>query len=649
MQTISAIADWVRATLSSLEWLAWAGPMLEGAPDWALVIPAPIIFLVIVAWSVGRAKKSTEEAIDTLREGASVLTGGAIRAKSKSASEDQVKLLEAKMLALSDAQRAQVMALEAKLDAMNQVLAASGAASAILVEERQRRNLALVDVVSEDSAGARAFAESVLEGAAPDFNALKEEARRDAEKAASKWRLIAALALGVSDGDALAAYEEVNRIEPGDFWTLVELSHLYTRYKGALVAASAVAAEAKEVAKTDWERASAHELASELLRLRGDFAGALREAEAGLVLRDKIYLGGNVSGLSNIAVSRSNLAHIQGLLGDLDNAKANYERALEIAEKLAREKWDFETQHNFWVSKSKLADFMLRMGQTAEARPLYEDALAFAQRLAETSPDRAAAKRALLLSTSKLGQLEVRQKNWAQARPMLEEALDRAEALAKNNPESAEGLRDISVSAAQLANVLLELGDLEAARAHYKRSLAMREALAARDATNVQAQTDLAFALELLGELEMKAKDLDAAKEYTKASVAITGRIAAGQPENAVLQRDYVQGLLTLGDVQKAAGDLEGAGESYRQSLHRLEALISVTADNFDMRRDLVTGYSKLAKLYPGEGWWAKAHAEIISLADAGKLADEDAWMITDSELKAAADASPEAPMAETG
>ncbi len=291
---IAAIADWVRDTAAGQDWLAWAQPSIDAAPDLALVIPAPILALGLLVWSVGRARRSAQEAAETMRAGASALTGGRIKDNPKPANVDQVKALEAQMQALSAAQRAQVAALEAKLDAMNVVLVASGKAAPIGAEARAKRNDAVIGLVADNSAGAKALERSVLAGQGLDpkalersvlagqgldLEALKTEARSDQQRAVEKWRRIAALARGVDEGEALAAYEEASRLDPSDFWTWVELSRLYRRWKGDLASARRAAEAAAANAHSDRDRTVADDAIGDVLVLAGDLAGAKRASK----------------------------------------------------------------------------------------------------------------------------------------------------------------------------------------------------------------------------------------------------------------------------------------------------------------------------------------------------------------------------------
>ncbi|MBY0564193.1 MAG: hypothetical protein K2P58_08400, partial [Hyphomonadaceae bacterium] len=281
---IAQIAQWVRETAAAQDWLSWAGPYLAQAPDWALVIPAPVLAVLLAAWTIGNAKRTTEEAVERTQEGLSIMTAGAIKPPAKPANVDHVKALEAQVQALSDAQRAKVAALEAKLDQMNAALVAAGKAQPIGAEEKAKRNEAVVGVVAEGGAAADSFEASVLAGGKLDLEALKADARADAARAAEKWRRVAALARGVNDGEALAAYEEAHKLQPDDFWTCVELSQLYRRWKGDLAAAKHAAEAARRVAQDDRDRSVADNTLGDVLVLGGDLEGAKARFEASLVI-----------------------------------------------------------------------------------------------------------------------------------------------------------------------------------------------------------------------------------------------------------------------------------------------------------------------------------------------------------------------------
>lgn len=446
MNWIAAVADWVRGLVAGQQALASVNPYVQTAPDWALVIPAPVLALGLLVWTVGSMRRSADETAKTLRAGAAALSGGLIKDTPKPANEDQVKALERRVQDLTEAQRLQISALSAQLDAMNQRLHANGQAALMGIEEKAKRDQAVAEIVAENSAGAKALEASVMHGEELDLETLKTEARADTERAAEKWRRIAALSRGVKDGEALAAYAEAHRLQPEDFWTCVELSRLYHRWKGDLAAARAAAEASERAAYTAREHAVAkHELGEVLVKS-----------------------------------------------SDLVGAQAAFEAYAEACEALARENPNsHEALRDLSIAYNKLGDLLKENGDPAGALVRYGAALEVRERLARENPTSSEVQRDLSVSYERLGDALRGSGDRDGAKVRYEAGLDIRERLVQENPNSAISQRDLSVSYERLGDLLKDLGDGDGARTRYEAGLAVRERLAQANPNSVEAQRDV--------------------------------------------------------------------------------------------------------------------------------------------------------------
>ncbi len=357
MDWVSTIADWVRATVVGQDWLSGVAPYVAAAPDWALVIPAPIVFFVIAIYAIGKARKEVEEPAGTFRKG--LETVGLAPPAPKPATQGQLRSLEADVAALTAAQKEQIAALEKKLDAMNAALVAAGQATALGGEEKARRNEAVTGIVAEGGAAATQFEAGLLAGGDLDLTALKAEARADAERSAEKWRRIGALARGVNDAEALAAYEEAHRLQPEDFWTCVELARLYRSWKGDIVAARRVAEAAERAARGEREGAvTVGELFVDIGLAGGDLVFARTGAEKAHTYFEAFAASnpGSAEAQRDVSVSLERLGDVLVKAGDLSGARARFEASLGVRERLsAQNPGSAEAQWDVWVTLWRLA------------------------------------------------------------------------------------------------------------------------------------------------------------------------------------------------------------------------------------------------------------------------------------------------------
>ena len=108
--------------------------------------------------------------------------------------------------------------------------------------------------------------------------------------------------------------------------------------------------------------------------------------------------------LRNPAVSYRKLGNLLLGLGQSTEARELFEKALTIAERLARREPDrADFQRHLAVSYIKLGDLLRGLGQGAEARELFEKALTIAERLARREPDRADFQVAVAVSLARIG------------------------------------------------------------------------------------------------------------------------------------------------------------------------------------------------------------------------------------------------------
>ena len=130
-----------------------------------------------------------------------------------------------------------------------------------------------------------------------------------------------------------------------------------------------------------------------------------------------------------------------------------------------------------------------------------------------------------------------------------------------------------------------------------------------------------------LARLRDRSGDLDGARAAAECAV----RAAQGERERTVAD-------LTLGDVLVLAGDLAGAKARFEASLAVSERLAEQNKGSAEAQRDLIVSYVKMSDTFPKQGWAGKALAICEALANEGRLAPADAWMLEELRKRAAED-----------
>lgn len=132
-----------------------------------------------------------------------------------------------------------------------------------------------------------------------------------------------------------------------------------------------------------------------------------------------------------------------------------------------------------------------------------------------------------------------------------------------------------------------------------------------------------------LARLQAQAGNLTAAGH-----AAVKARSAASE------ERDLAAASCELGDVRVAQGDLAGALQAYTESQQIFERLAAADPGNAAWQRDLIVSHAKLAQLFTGMNGhaaeagehWSEALKIARALADSGRLAPADAWMVGELE-----------------
>jgi tetratricopeptide (TPR) repeat protein len=180
--------------------------------------------------------------------------------------------------------------------------------------------------------------------------------------------------------------------------------------------------------------------------------------------------------LRRIMVFYGNSGHIYARsteLGDLNRVKEQYEKALEIAQKLVSlDPTNAGWQRDLSVSYDRLGDFYNTTGNRTKAEEQYEKALEIRKKLVSLDPTNAGWQRDLLVSYERFGDLHSENNQSAKALEMYTKCVDIAEAVLGEYPENYVWQQTIAVSYRKVANIYyMETKNFTKARAYYQKSL----------------------------------------------------------------------------------------------------------------------------------------------------------------------------------
>ena len=339
----------------------------------------------------------------------------------------------------------------------------------------------------------------------------------------------------------------------------------------------------------------------------------------------------------DIFVASERLGLVLYAQGDAPAALGEYRKAMAIAERLAAsDPGQAEWQRDLSVSHTRIGDVLLRQGDAPGALGEYRKGMAIRERLAASDPGQAEWQRDLSVSHTKIGDVLLRQGDAPGALGEYRKARVIHERLAASDLGQTQWQRDLSVSHERIGDVLLRQGDAPGALAEYRKAMAIHERLAASDPGQAEWQRDLSVSHDRIGDVLLRQGDAPGAlAEYRKA-MAIGEHLAASDPGQAEWQHDVSVSHTRIGDVLRRQGDAPGALAEYRKGMEIAERLAASDPGQAEWQRDLIVSLWRLANTDTAAAVAHNTRALAIAraLADTGRLAPVDAWMIPELERR---------------
>ncbi len=393
--------------------------------------------------------------------------------------------------------------------------------------------------------------------------------------------------------------------------------------------------------------ATCHSRIGEVLRARGDRAGALAAFRAALDILGPLASAepGQAAWQQDLSIVHERIGDVLLMAGGRSDALAAYRASLAIRESLAAlDPANPGWQQNLATAHQRVSDLLRRAGDLPGALAEARASLLITQRIAGHDPDDAEFQRELSVSHNIVGFVLTLRDNPAEALEEYNASLAIIQRLCAQDPGQTGWQADLSITHERIGGVLLARGDPPAALAAFQTGLAIRRALCTRDPGNADWQRELAIIHTKVGDtlreqanLDAAAGDaartrqnLEAALESFRASLAIMDPLATRDLDHAEWQRDVSIAHNKIGDILLSQDDAAGALAAYRASLATAESLADRDPGTADWQRDLLVSCVKMASVDPAgpRAWFARALSLASGLADSGRLAPVDAWMI---------------------
>ncbi len=349
-------------------------------------------------------------------------------------------------------------------------------------------------------------------------------------------------------------------------------------------------------------------------RAQGKLDEALANHQSSLAIAQRLNAtdSGNNKWQHDLVVAHELIGDVLAEQGRLDEALTNYRAAVAVGERLTvADPDDARWQGALAGSHNKVGDMLRDQGRLDETLASYRAGLAIRERLAAADPGNSGRQRELSVSHSKMGDVLRDQGKLEEALASYRADLAIAERLAVVDASNTGWQRDLSVSQIKVGDVLLDQGRLDGALANYRAGLAIRVRLAAADPGNKGWQRDLSLSHEKIGDALRAQGKLDDALASYRSSLAIRARIAAADPSNAAWQRLYSISLNKVGEVLREEGNFDEALASYRADRAIAERLAAADPGNALWQRDLAISHAKIALTFRGLGKPAEALVEL--------------------------------------
>jgi len=300
-----------------------------------------------------------------------------------------------------------------------------------------------------------------------------------------------------------------------------------------------------------------------------------------------------------LSISYGKLAGAYQSEGDLEAAIKSYAARVRIDKRQAALiPEDCEAQSTLAEALGNLGAAQLEAGDLNDASASCDESLAIIEGLSHANPERWCGT--LAMAYIRNSDVERSIGNQRASREFCERALEAALHYAALDPGSFERQELVEAAHEQLSDLFLAVGDTTAASAANESALAIAKDLAVRRPEVVWWQRNLANQYLRKGKLALHAGDQTSARVAVSAGREISSSLASLDPKNAEWQSDLASANERLADIELAEGNIDSAialQEDRRNIFYRLADL---DPKNSRWRKFLINTHAALGDLYEG-------------------------------------------------
>ena len=529
--------------------------------------------------------------------------------------QQEIAALQAELEGARTQGAAEVARLEAALIEAREALVADLAARDRAYAEEIavfRREVTDIASTPEGAAALARYNAGDREGAVAVLVSLRQardaarQTRIDIESAADA-RQIATLAMdarGKSDpafdtGAVIVFYEEVVRLDPGEYGDWFQLVQLYTA-AGRRADALAAAERLEGLAANDLDRSSAFDFRADLLLSQGDLDGAQDFYQRSLEIRERLSLADPASADLEryVSVSLDRVGDVLLRKGDQEGAWRLFQRGLQIRERL--------------------------FSQVAPDVPkgiYYPLPVEIVELISGDDPAPANRLRDLSRSLDRLGDVLKIQRI---VNSYYLYSLEIKKHLSMADPTSVVLARDVSIHLDRYGDQISEFYSIGAQFSIFAQSLENLERLSAADPTSAVLAKDVGAALERMGDHHWQylyRSQQDVARSFYWRSLEILERLSAADPASSEVASELSVLLTKIGFVLERHRDRDGALELHRRSLVIWERLSPANPASADLARNVSLSLERIGRGLDRNGSLAVYQAS-LELAERLSAAD---------------------------
>jgi tetratricopeptide (TPR) repeat protein len=297
------------------------------------------------------------------------------------------------------------------------------------------------------------------------------------------------------------------------------------------------------------------------------------------------------------------VAYLRQKLGQHEEARAGYEEAIDLCQKLAAE-FPAGIQYNRDLARCHDAqgDLLRDLGKLSEAEAAYRSALAIQGKLTADFPALPQYRVELAASYNNLGILLSLLGKRAEAVAAFRDALAIQEKLTTEFPAVPEYHQELARSQNCLGILLRDLGKRSEAETAHRQALAIQEKLTVDFPAVPKYHQDLATMHNNLGVLQVRQGKRREAEKAWRQALAIQEKLTADFPAVPQYRLELARSHDNLGNLLQNLGERREAETAHRQALASKEKLATEFPAVPQYRLELASCHDNLGVLLVGQG-----------------------------------------------